>query len=431
VSDQTLDLKKSMSIVRRHWISVAVFFVLGLIAGASYTVLRPPMFSSSALVVLPTSVKDVATQVVVADSQDVLTGALRGADLGVTWPALRKQVDVKELTPNIISFAATGKTATEAQKVANDVARSYIAYVSNRKSVVRNVTASLLQPAVSGTRTPVPVRLATTAVIGALAGILVGAIYVLAMNRSDRRPRMRDEIAGTVGVPVLASLPVAYPKDSAAWVGLLENYRPDVVHSWRLYNAIRYIFFDTGSLRGEGNSSHSVTVLSLSADRRALALGPQLAAFAASTGISTALVIGPQQDAASTAVLRSACAVHAPSSKRSSRLQVAVVDQPGAGRPSDVELTVVVAVVDSRAPQTAEMIRTGTTLLGVSAGVATAEELARVAAEAAGDGRDIEGILVADPEVSDHTTGLLPQVVRRGQRSMPTRLTSMMTEGRG
>ena len=52
----------------------------------------------------------------------------------------------------------------------------------------------------------------------------------------------------------------------------------------------------------------SLAVLSLSSDPKALALGPQLAVFAASLGIPTALVIGPQQDANATATLRAACA---------------------------------------------------------------------------------------------------------------------------
>ena len=45
----------------------------------------------------------------------------------------------------------------------------------------------------------------------------------------------------------------------------------------------------------------SLAVLSLSSDPDALALGPQLAVFAAAQGIPTSLVIGPQQDAAATA----------------------------------------------------------------------------------------------------------------------------------
>ena len=54
------------------------------------------------------------------------------------------------------------------------------------------------------------------------------------------------------------------------------------------------------------------------------------------------------------------------------------------------------------------------TVLAVSAGAATAEQLARVAASAADNGRDIAGILVANPDPSDQTTGRLPQLARPG-----------------
>ena len=83
-------------------------------------------------------------------------------------------------------------------------------------------------------------------------------------------------------------------------------------------------------------------------------------------------------------------------------------------------LTVVVAVVDSRAPRSADTIRTDAMVLGVSAGAATAEQLARVAASTADD-RYIAGILVANPYPADPTTGRLPQLGRRIQ--MPTRIT--------
>ena len=75
-------------------------------------------------------------------------------------------------------------------------------------------------------------------------------------------------------------------------------------------------------------------------------------------------------------------------------------------------------------------MRTTATVLGVSAGAATAEQLARVAVSAADDGRDIAGIIVADPDPADHTTGRLPQPARPAQRRLPTRLTGTATETR-
>jgi len=43
-------------------------------------------------------------------------------------------------------------------------------------------------------------------------------------------------------------------------------------------------------------------------------------------------------------------------------------------------------------------------------------------------GRDIAGILVADPEPTDRTTGRVPQLPRSSHRRLPTRLMGMMTE---
>src|SRR5215471_4582163 len=77
VSEQPLDLRRSMQIVRRHKAVVATFAALGLLAGVGYGVVRPPMLTSSALVALPPSIHDTATQVVVASSERVLADALR------------------------------------------------------------------------------------------------------------------------------------------------------------------------------------------------------------------------------------------------------------------------------------------------------------------------------------------------------------------
>ena len=64
-----------------------------------------------------------------------------------------------------------------------------------------------------------------------------------------------------------------------------------------------------------------------------------------------------------------------------------------------------VVVIDGQDPRVPPTAPTSATVLGVSAGGATAEELARVATAAAADGRDIYGILVANPDADDQTTG--------------------------
>jgi capsular polysaccharide biosynthesis protein len=428
MSEQALDLRRSTRIVWRHKVVVGIAAALGLAAGAAFTILRPPMLTSEALVVLPPSAaRFIGTQAVIADSEPVLTQAMREIDPAVTLPTLRGRVQAKSLTPRIISINAEGATAAQAEGTANAVAKSYIAYISSTSIPGGRVTARVLQPATNATGTSLAKRLLIFGGLGVLVGALVGAIIALAIGRGDRRLRERDEIADAIGVPVLASIPVHRPSDAGGWTKLFEEYRPGAVNAWSLRKTLHHL----GLTDVRGGNASSLTVLSLSSDRRAVALGPQLAVYAASLGIPTAFVVGPQQDANATATLRAACdAPPSTQSRRSSRLRVSVRDHDSSDKQPNAPLTVVVTVVDPENPRMADTMATTATVLGVSAGAATAEQLARVAASAAGDGRQITGILVADPYPADRTTGRLPQLAPPTHRRRPTRLTSTTTETR-
>lgn len=442
MSQQALDLRRSTHIVRRHKILVGVAALLGVLAGAAYAVVHPPLLSSTALVVLPQSAQSTqaaaaasttggpdsftATQVVIADSNAVLMAALPNVHPAMSLDQLRRDVGASSLTSFIVSISAEGKTAGDAEATANAVAQSYVSYVSAASSPIGSVPARMLESAESATGPSALESLLISALVGGLAGGVIGVIVALAVGRKDKRLRGRDEIANSIGVPVLASVPVARPSDASSWVRLLEDYKPAYVHAWQLRKAMQQLGVTVGSIGG-GNSS--LTVLSLSSDPAALALGPQLAAFAASLGIPTALVIGPQQDANTTAALRTACAVPpSVSSRRPSHLRVMATDGSEVKEATDADLTVVVVVVDSRTPQMPDTMRTSTTVIGVSAGSATAEELSCVAGVAATDRRDIAGILVADPESDDQTTGRLPSLTAPRQPRRPRRLSNMTTE---
>ena len=92
-------------------------------------------------------------------------------------------------------------------------------------------------------------------------------------------------------------------------------------------------------------------------------------------------------------------------------------------------LGVSAVVIITPGQDTALTIR-NTLMGGRSAGVATAEELARVAVSAADSGRQIVGILVADPDPADSTTGRIPQPGRTAGARAPSHLTGIPTETR-
>ena len=425
MSDQALDLRRSWQLVRRHKIIVATFAVIGLAAGVGLAVVTPAMLSSTALVVLPVSVRNMATEIVIASSDPVLSGALRTLDSTESPQTLRGSIQIKGPAPNILSVSAQGKTAAQAEDTANAIADSYVGCVNGARCGAR-VQARVLQRAISATGTRLSTRLIVAGGLGALVGLLIGALTALALGRRDRHLRERDEIADSIGTPVLMSVAVSHPSNAADWTKLFDDYEPGAVDAWRLRKALRQLGLTGANLTDPSGGSSSLAVLSLSSDPKALALGPQLAVFAAALGIPTVLAVGPQQDANSAATLRAACAARPESARQSANLRLTVSDEHEVpDRVQGAGLIIVVSVVDAQAPRVADTMRTAATVLGVSAGAATAEQLARVAASAATDGRDISGILVADPDSADHTTGRLPDLARPARRKTPTRVTGV------
>lgn len=445
MSQQALDLRRSTRIVRRHKVLLGIVVALGILVGAGYAVLYPPTLTSTALVVLPQTAATAqsatnssgqniispytATQIVIADSNQVLGAALPNVRPSTSLDKLRNQIEVSGVTSYLISISAKGKTSADAEAIANAVAQSYVAYANSPRSPIEHVSARVLEPATTASGTSPRKALIITGLIGALAGALVGIILSLAIGRKDRRLRERDEIASSIGIPVLASIPVEHPSDAAGWTRLLEDYKPASVHAWRLRAALQQVGMGgSGQSAYNGDSSFSLAVLSLSSDPKALALGPQLAMFAASVGIPTALVIGPQKDASIAATLRTACAVPPPaSSKRPSLLRVVATNDGPVDEQPGVALSVAVAVIDTRTPEVPDVMRTTATVVGVTAGVATADQLAQVAVAASADGREITGILVADPDPADRTTGRIPHMVSPTRRRLPSRLKGFVT----
>src|SRR5215831_18539617 len=217
MSQQTLDLRRSIAIIRRLKVVVGIVTALGIAPGAAYAAFYPPPLTSTAVVSLPSSVQSTATQVVIADSYPVLSIAAAKVSPPVSIDKLRTEVDVKSLTPFLISITATGKTADVAEVTANAVANSYIAYVGDKKNPVQHVVAQMFQPATTATGSSRIRAMVITGLIGGLAGAIVGSVLSLAIGRRDRRLRARDQIANSIGIPVIASVPVGHPSDPAGW----------------------------------------------------------------------------------------------------------------------------------------------------------------------------------------------------------------------
>ena len=428
MTDQSLDLRRSLYILRRRLSWIGIVMAAGLLAGIGYALFNPSMLTSSTLVALPTSTPHPATQVVIASSEPVLAIAGHRVSPALSPKALLGRVQVTSMTPYLLLISAKGRTSAQAESTAKAIADSYVAYLSSPDNPNGLIYARILEGPTYATGMRFPLDLFVAGGVGVLSGALVGAIIVLAVGRKDRRLQERDQIADAIGIPVLASVPVRRPTDPASWSGLLRDYKPGAADTWQFRNALRHLKLIDVDATDSDSRGASLTVLSLSSDRRALALGPQLASFTAGLGISTALV-GPQDDAHTTEALQAACAAPLDTSRKSDQLRVVAADHYSPYRPQDAALTVVVAVVSGQAPRIADLIRTTAIVLGVSAGGVTPEDLARVVASAAADGRRLGGILIADPNPTDETTGRLPQLARPVQKITPKRMTGIVARG--
>jgi phosphoribosylformylglycinamidine (FGAM) synthase PurS component len=279
----------------------------------------------------------------------------------------------------------------------------------------------VVQNATPATGPTTLVRLLLWAPLGALTFTIVAIALVLGTAKRDLRLRLRDDIADAIGSPVLAAIRSRPQRSVAGWSTLLETYRATPVESWALRQVLRGLapVDRKGQSRTAGRVDHpeSLTVVSLSGDARGLAIGPQLAVFAASLGIVTRLA--PTIGHVRAPTLWAACGTEREAAVR-----------PGLfiGNPPDgekVDLTIFLVVVERMQPYLGDTPATAATLLSVAAATATQQDLARVAVAVDDAGRRIDGIVVADPDQTDRTSGRHTMPERSRQLALPTRLTGV------
>lgn len=292
----------------------------------------------------------------------------------------------------------------------------------------------LLGPASPAQSQPAVVRGALFVGFGAAAALGLGAAFAILRGRREKALRSRDQIADSIGVPVVASVQTRTPRSVAGWVSLLRGYSPGSADAWALHQLLQRFTPDGGpgaqagtarrgrSQQGGGHRSTRILVLSLEGDEPALSFGPQLASFTAGGGRPSRLVTSSQREDSTNSLL-AACSRIGDHEQLRPGL---VIDSPtpvvGRG-----ELVVqCVSLSRQRPGSDIPQVDDAVTLLAVSSGGASAEEFARVALAADEAGVPLDGIVVTNPDHLDRTTGrLLPT-----ERAVLAPLPSLMTGAR-
>lgn len=283
-------------------------------------------------------------------------------------------------------------------------------------------TATVIQKGSPGHTTPLPLRMALVGGGEAGALLLLTALLLVYRGRRETALRSRDEIADAVGIPVVASLQTRAPRSVAGWTTLMASYAPDSVETWTLRQLLRVVTPGTPvSIAGDRQDppqSAGVVILTLAGDDGALAVGPQFASLAASTGTVTQLIAAQHHEAAN--ALWAACASLPAHSQPRPGLSV---DTHRERRP-DAQLVVYLAVTARQRPEIdLSGVDPAVTLLAVTSGAATPDELAKVALAADRSGHPIDRIIVVDPDPLDRTTGRLLPTERAQQVPLPSLMT--------
>ncbi|MGH3331183.1 MAG: Wzz/FepE/Etk N-terminal domain-containing protein, partial [Nocardioidaceae bacterium] len=416
---KTLDPRMSRrALDRRVEITAPTTLVLQIEASAE-TPDRAEQMSHAVATAEEAFVKNSASSLT-GTQEDTLNGRLR--DLQASLDTVNKEIQETN-TRKQITDPASAEGRADATALANLTAQA--ADLVLKRDDVKNQLAgiepskgaSIIQDASPAERPMLAWRYVVSALLGLVAAVVLAAIGLTIFGRRDRRLRYRDEIADAVGSAVIASIRSRVPRAVAGWTSLLESYDPGTVDAWALRQALRQLVFGESASgprraeKSEGKLLHpsSITVITLSEDLQGLAMGPQIASYAASAGLRTRLVAAQRHE--STAALWAACS----QVSAGTEIRPGLLVGTGSSEQSEVDLTVVLAVVDRHKPELVDLPDTSVTILAVSSGSATAEDLAQAAVTADDAGSRIDGIVVADPDDLDRTTGRLLQHERSQQ----------------
>jgi capsular polysaccharide biosynthesis protein len=133
LSDDTIRLVTVGRILSRRRRLLVLLAVLGALAGYGVSLVFPPKYTTSASVLLPGAweERELLTQAQIATSSVVLDRAAAALDRpGVDGSALKDRVGATAADGNIVKISATETTPQEAQQLADEVARQFVAFAA-------------------------------------------------------------------------------------------------------------------------------------------------------------------------------------------------------------------------------------------------------------------------------------------------------------
>jgi len=466
VEEQPLNLRRGLEALRRRWHVVAGAGAIGMVVGIAYGLVAPATVTSNALVLLSPSPAtptgepsvDIGTEVEIAMSAGIMGPVGAAQHPVLSFAQMQQHVHASALTSNLLQITGKSSSPAGAKALANGVAAAFVrgttgslaavadalvrerAQVQNQLSDLnREITQASTQSAPDvaslvtslqseqqlaqlqldsvesqlaqvnlseSTRaagalvlqdaetavSPSAWRVPAFVLLGIFLGLVIGVATVLVLAARDHRLRRRADVAHAIGAPVLISASSRAARSQAEWIDLLERWEPSISDSWTIRSLLHQL--------GAGREATDVQVVVFDRDARAMSFAPQLAAVCAANGVPTTITMTANSE--SGAMLASACESLGGRRLRT-KLSSALFLEADNVHLDKFRISVV--VVDPDEPTWPAVGKTAKTVVAVSAGFATAEQLGGFAIYALQSGQVIDGVVLVDPDPFDRTAG--------------------------
>ena len=223
-----MDFKELLRTVQRRWLTIVVFFLLGLLGGGALTYFQTPQYESVAKVFIAADASSdggdagisslyagifaqqrVQSYADLATSRELLQRVISQTNLNLTPSQLASKISASVGTNTvIIKLTASDEEPAVAQKIAKAESEAFASYLQELETTT--VKATIVDPA-SYNPTQVSPKPALNLVIAGVLGLILGAGMALLRDLLDNTVSSADDVEKTIDAPVLSS--VAYDSD--------------------------------------------------------------------------------------------------------------------------------------------------------------------------------------------------------------------------
>lgn len=219
------DARAYLRAVLRRWRVVVAFVILGILTSGLFAFLQTPKYVTSVTFFVSTSSSSgmkayeagqyaqqrVQTYVGLASSERLAAQVAAEVGNGLTPTQLEKKISASaDLNTVLLTVEVADSSASQSQAIGRALTTRFVSLVAALERGNGKSPTARLVPVSGPTLNPVPVspRTKLDLAVGIVGGLAIGVLIALAMEFMDTSYKSAEDAQKSIGVPVLAEVPV-------------------------------------------------------------------------------------------------------------------------------------------------------------------------------------------------------------------------------